>query len=251
VGDQGAPLRSAPRRAEPDGSPAAPVDDPTAPKVAQPCADRRVQVSVTRATGEGAYILRLSCSGATFAVSSDRARPDGTELMNVFKVTPIEWERAWHAIEVLRWRTYDDACGPDESRVGHGARGPVYRVEIQDASDRRGFHCAGTRAFAEALDRVHEHLLAFAPSPAIPAAGVSDRIGVPQCDDFLDAYQRCIDQRVPRTERHELQNALSDTRIRLRDALVADPTNGPGLVRTCADLQREALASTHKFHCQF
>src|SRR5262249_38073990 len=163
----------------------------------------------------------------------DRARPDCTELMNVFKVPPLEWERAWHAVEVLRWRTFDDACAATESRVGMGARGPVYRVEIQDAADRRSFHCAGTRAFTDELDRVHAHLLSYAPASAMPVAGVTERIGVPQCDSFLDNYQRCIDQKVPNAERSEFQGMLSDTRVRLRDALVADPSSGPALVRTC------------------
>ena len=228
--------------AEPDSSP---------PAKAESCNARRIQVSVTRATGEGSYILRISCSDNVFAVSSDRARPDGTELMNVFKVSPLEWERAWHAVESLRWRTIDDACSPDETRVGRAPRGPVYRVEIQDASDRRSFHCAGTRVFTDELDRIHAHLLSFAPSAAMPVSGVSERIGVPQCDQFLDRYQRCIDQKVPNAERSEFQSALIDTRVRLRDALVADPTSSPGLVKTCRELQKEAVLSTRKYGCQF
>lgn len=254
-----APVASAP----PASSPSSPLSVPSAspaphprvtevdePIVVGACNERKVQVSITRATGEGSFILRLSCSGETFAVSSDRARPDGVQLQNVFKIEPAEWERAYRAIERLHWRTFDDACPPAERRIGQSL-GPVYRVEVQDGSDRRSFHCAGTQVYTDELDRLHARLLALAPSPGTVAATAEDRIGVTQCDRFLDLYRRCIETKVPTAERAELLSALSDTRVRLRDALVADPTAGPGLSKTCADLQREAITATKKYGCKF
>jgi hypothetical protein len=236
--------------ADPDPAPPPAETAPAALVRPAPCEERKIQVSVTRATGEGSYILRLSCSNQTFAVSSDRARPDGKELTNVFKVTPREWETAWRQIEDLRWRTFDDACASSERHVGQSS-GPVYRVEIQDGNDRRTFHCAGTRAFTDPLDRLHAGLLALAPAPSGATTSAADRIGVPQCDAFLDAYQRCVDKKVPASEQPELQTALADTRVRLHDALVADPSSGPGLVKTCKDLAREATTATKKYGCSF
>jgi hypothetical protein len=223
---------------------------PPAPVVAQPCDERRVQVAVARATGEGSFILRLSCAGTTFAVSSDRAKPTGEELTAVFKLSPLEWEKAYRTIEDLRWRTFDDACGPNEQRVGMSP-GPVYRVDIQDAGDRRSFHCAGVRNFTEPLDQLHAKLLAMAP-PAPPSLpGTGDRTGVPQCDAFLDKYMRCIADKVPAAERPDFEQALADTRVRLRDALVADPSAGPAIVKTCDRLQDEARKGTAKYRCKF
>jgi hypothetical protein len=225
---------------------------PPPPIVAGDCDERRLRVSVTRATGEGSYILRLSCTETTFAVSSDRARPDGQELTAVFKVTPLEWEKAFRAVEDMRWRTYDDACGPGEKKVGQGP-GPVYRIEIQDGSDKRSFHCAGVRAFTDPLDRLHERLLAQAPAGArsVVGATASDRTGVAQCDTFLDRYQRCIAERVPPAERPDYEQALADTRVRLRDALVAEPSAGPALIKTCQRLADEAKKGTAKYGCKF
>ena len=224
---------------------------PSGPVVAGACDERRMRVSVTRATGEGSYIVRLSCTDVTFAVSSDRARPDGQELTAVFKVSPLEWEKAFRAVEDLRWRTYDDACGPSEGRVGQGP-GPVYRVEIQDASDKRSFHCAGVRAFTEPLDQLHAHLLSLAPPDAHGATGVvGDRTGVPQCDNFLDRYQACIAEKIPAATRPDYEQALADTRVRLRDALVAEPSAGPALVKTCQRLADEAKKGTARYGCRF
>jgi hypothetical protein len=235
-------------------APPQPVDatptPPPAPVVAGPCDERRLQVAVTRATGEGSFILRLSCAGTTFAVSSDRARPTGEELTAVFKVSPLDWEKAYRTIEDLKWRVFDDACGPNETRIGMSP-GPVYRVEIQDTVDRRSFHCAGVRSFTEPLDQLHARLLAMAPPtpPSLPGAG--DRTGVPQCDAFLDKYMRCIAEKVPAAERPDFEQALADTRVRLRDALVADPSAGPALVKTCDRLQDEARKGTAKYRCRF
>lgn len=229
---------------------ATPAPPPPAPVVAQPCDERRLQVAVTRATGEGSFILRLSCAGTTFAVSSDRAKPTGEELTAVFKLAPLDWEKAYRTIEDLKWRTFDDACGPNEQRVGM-TPGPVYRVEIQDTVDRRSFHCAGVRSFTEPLDQLHGRLLAMAPPapPSLPGGG--DRTGVPQCDVFLDKYMRCIAEKVPAAERPDFEQALADTRVRLRDALVADPSAGPALVKTCDRLQDEARKGTAKYRCKF
>jgi len=231
---------------------ASPAPSASPPVVSSPCNERRLQVAVTRATGEGSFILRLSCTGATFAVSSDRARPDGQELTAVFKVTPLEWEKAFRAINDLRWRNFDDACGPLEQKVGQGPNvGPVYRVEIQDANDRRSFHCAGVRSFADPLDQLHGKLLALAPPTPAPPAGTGDRTGVAQCDSFLDKYQTCIREKIPAAEKPDFEQALADTRLRLRDALVADPSAGPALIKTCQRLADEAKKGTVRYGCRF
>jgi hypothetical protein len=245
----GEPAPAAVASAPPESVSATPLS--SGPIVAGSCDERRMRVSVARATGEGSYILRLSCTDLTFAVSSDRARPDGQELTAVFKVSPLEWEKAFRAVEDLRWRTFDDACGPDERRVGQGP-GPVYRVEIQDAADKRSFHCAGVRAFTDPLDQLHARLLSLAPAEAHGAPGrVGDRTGVPQCDTFLDRYQACINEKIPAATRPDYEQALADTRVRFRDALVAEPSAGPALVKTCQRLAEEARKGTAKYGCKF
>jgi hypothetical protein len=66
-------------------------------------------------------------------------------------------------------------------------------------------------------------------SSSSPAPG---EIGVPECDDFLAKYERCIESKVP----VERQKAYEDALARTRDTwkgLAANPGARPGLPQAC------------------
>src|SRR5688572_26139029 len=101
-----APPPAAPVTAAPEPTPAAaevpatvamakPEAAPPAPAAPGACGLRKVSFTLARATGMGSYITTLSCSGALFTVTSDRATPDGREIKSAFSVAQADWEKAW------------------------------------------------------------------------------------------------------------------------------------------------------------
>src|SRR5687767_12672335 len=62
---------------------------------------------------------------------------------------------------------------------------------------------------------------ATATAPATTAS-TGDKIGVPECDDYLDKYEACISSKVPEAARAQYETTLAQTRKSWRD-LAANP----------------------------
>jgi hypothetical protein len=85
-------------------------------------------------------------------------------------------------------------------------------------------------------------------APAKPAAAplaTTDSVGVPECDDYLNKYQACVENRVPEAARGTLKLSIDQTRAVWRLA-AANPGGKEGLATACKqarDASKTAMAA--------
>ena len=80
------------------------------------------------------------------------------------------------------------------------------------------------------------------------AADGNDRIGIPECDDYLDRYEACISSRAPQNARPALAAALAQTRASWRKTLSAS-TQPAALAMVCQRARAAARASLVAYGC--
>jgi hypothetical protein len=244
---QPAPPPAAPPPAEPEARPAEPPTTAPAAVTAQPCKQRRVSFTMARAVGMGSYITTLVCAENRFTVVMDRATPDGREVKTAFAISHDEWEQAWREVERLGWRTYDDRCSARETAQGRGD-GPVYRITIEEPTNRRSFMCQGARELAQRLDALQTELLALTPPETISMAPAG--VGVPACDDYLERYEKCVRQRVPADKRQGFLDGIVFTRQALHETLMRKPDADEALSRQCKEMHAAARSAMATFKCK-
>ena len=86
---------------------------------------------------------------------------------------------------------------------------------------------------------------ATAPTGSTAAAG--EKIGVPECDAFLTAYENCVTTKVPEQARAQFQAGMKTWRAEWK-RLADNPQTKPGLVEACKrqqELQRTTLNKTY------
>ncbi len=86
-----------------------------------------------------------------------------------------------------------------------------------------------------------------ANTAAVPTA---DKIGVPECDDYIAKYEACIDSKVPAAMRANYQTAFDAARKAWRDA-AATPQGKAGLAQACKAAQDNAKQSLASFGCSW
>lgn len=75
-----------------------------------------------------------------------------------------------------------------------------------------------------------------------PAA---DSVGVPECDDYISKYEKCVATKVPEMARAPMQDAFARTRADWK-AAAATPEGKQGLAIACkaaADAAKQAVAA--------
>ena len=87
---------------------------------------------------------------------------------------------------------------------------------------------------------------------ASPVATVSsaDQIGVPECDNFLNAYESCVTTKVPAAVRPGFQATMTTWRTEWKK-LAADPTTRAGLVTACKTHMENARKQMQSYGCTF
>lgn len=63
-------------------------------------------------------------------------------------------------------------------------------------------------------------------------AASGDKIGIAECDDYLDKYEKCIKEKAPEVVRPALEQALRDTRANYKK-LSADAATKAALPKSC------------------
>jgi hypothetical protein len=89
-----------------------------------------------------------------------------------------------------------------------------------------------------------------ASTPATTAVLSGDKIGVPECDNFIAAYDACISGKVPEAVRAQYKTSIEQWRTSWRQ-LATNPNTKATLAGVCkqaADQQRVALKS---YNCTF
>ncbi len=85
-------------------------------------------------------------------------------------------------------------------------------------------------------------------APAAPAAG--DSVGVAECDQYLAAYESCLNEKVPAAARDMMKSSFETTRASWRQA-AATPEGRAGLATACKAARDAARQAMSAYGCQF
>ena len=87
-----------------------------------------------------------------------------------------------------------------------------------------------------------------------PAASTSntagDKIGIPECDDYLNKYEACVSGKVPDAARAQYKSSLEQTRKSWRE-MAANPQTKAGLAKACQMATDQAKQTFKMFGCDF
>ncbi|MDQ1638407.1 MAG: hypothetical protein QOF62_1746 [Pyrinomonadaceae bacterium] len=90
-----------------------------------------------------------------------------------------------------------------------------------------------------------------AASPATAtAATAGEKIGVPECDEFIAAYDACVSSKVPETARAQYKTAIAQWRSSW-SKLAANPNTKATLAAACKQSAESARASMKSYGCTF
>ncbi|MBA2735112.1 MAG: hypothetical protein H0U54_19895 [Acidobacteria bacterium] len=90
---------------------------------------------------------------------------------------------------------------------------------------------------------------ATATTPAT-TTGTGEKIGVPECDDFITKYEACIANKVPETVRAQFNTSLKQWRDSWRQA-AGTPQGKAGLAQGCKVTATQAQQTMKSFGCDF
>jgi len=78
----------------------------------------------------------------------------------------------------------------------------------------------------------------------------ADKIGVPECDDFLEKYEACITDKVPEASRAQFKSSIDQWRSSWKQ-LASNPQTKSTLVAACKQTMETAKQSTSAYSCQW
>ena len=82
------------------------------------------------------------------------------------------------------------------------------------------------------------------------ASSTGDKIGVPECDDFIAKYDACVSSKVPEAARAQYKNALAQWRESWR-GLAQNPQTKATLVSVCKQAAEQQAAALKTYGCGF
>ncbi len=82
------------------------------------------------------------------------------------------------------------------------------------------------------------------------APSTGDKIGVPECDDYIAKYEACINSKVPEMARAQFNSSMKTLRDSWRKA-AATPEGKAGLAAGCKQATEQAKTSMKAYGCEF
>lgn len=89
-----------------------------------------------------------------------------------------------------------------------------------------------------------------ASTPATVASTAGEKIGVPECDSFIAAYDACVSSKVPETARAQYKTAIEQWRKSWHQ-LAANPNTRASLAQACKTSAEQARISMKSYNCTF
>ena len=89
-----------------------------------------------------------------------------------------------------------------------------------------------------------------ASTPATAASTSGEKIGVPECDSFIAAYDACVSGKVPEAARAQYKTSIEQWRTSWRK-LAANPNTKATLAQVCKQSAEQARASMKSYNCTF
>lgn len=91
---------------------------------------------------------------------------------------------------------------------------------------------------------------ASTPATTTPATASADKIGVPECDEFIANYDACISSKVPEVARAQYKTAIEQWRTSWRK-LAENPQTKGTLAAACKQSAEQARTSMKSYNCTF
>jgi hypothetical protein len=86
-------------------------------------------------------------------------------------------------------------------------------------------------------------------TPNITASNI-EKIGVPECDDYIEKYEACITGKVPEAARAAMKSSFEQTRKTWKD-LASNPQTKNSLASMCKQSKDVAKQSMEAFKCDW
>jgi hypothetical protein len=80
------------------------------------------------------------------------------------------------------------------------------------------------------------------------AAATGDAIGVPECDEYLTKYEKCVSEKVPEAARTQLKQSMDQWRSSWKQ-LASNPVTKSGLAQACKQQLEAAKSSMGAYGC--
>ena len=77
-----------------------------------------------------------------------------------------------------------------------------------------------------------------------------EKVGVPECDDFLAKYEACVNSKVPESMRATVKASMETARKMWKDA-AATPQGKAGLAQACKQALETAKTSMASYQCSW
>ena len=81
-------------------------------------------------------------------------------------------------------------------------------------------------------------------------ASTSDKIGVPECDEFIAKYESCVSGKVPEVARAQYQSAVKQWKESWKK-LAENPQTKGSLTAACKQAAEQQAAALKSFGCTF
>jgi len=88
------------------------------------------------------------------------------------------------------------------------------------------------------------------PATTTAANTTAEKIGVPECDEFIANYDACISNKVPEVARAQYKTAIEQWRTSWRK-LAENPQTKATLAAACKQSAEQARTSMKSYNCTF
>ena len=78
----------------------------------------------------------------------------------------------------------------------------------------------------------------------------ADSVGVPECDEYLTKYEKCVKDKVPEAARGQLEQSMKTMRDSWKQA-AANPAAKAGLATGCKQALETAKTSMASYGCEW
>ena len=85
-------------------------------------------------------------------------------------------------------------------------------------------------------------------SPATTAVSAGEKIGVPECDDFIAKYDACVSSKVPEAARAQYKSAVAEWRKSWKK-LADNPATKGSLAAACKQAAEQQAAALKTYGC--
>jgi hypothetical protein len=87
-------------------------------------------------------------------------------------------------------------------------------------------------------------------TPATTTTSAGDKIGVPECDDFIAKYEACVSNKVPEIARAQFQGAVKQWKDSWKK-LAENPQTKGTLAAACKQAKEQQEAALKTYGCSF